>query len=145
MIEREKETRGDPSTEAKAWAATLSEVECKRDKYQEMFTADAMTLDELRSKLNALEERRKTAQQELATLARWNENLEAFQRDKETLLESYATLAPDALAALDPEERRAVYSMLGLCVEAMPDKSLRVRGAFGEENLVWEKERTSTR
>jgi DNA repair exonuclease SbcCD ATPase subunit len=110
-----------------------------------MFTADAMTLDELRSKLNALEERRKTAQQELATLASWNENLEAFERDKDKLLESYATLAPKALAALDPEERRAVYSMLGLCVEAMPDKSLRVRGAFGEENLVWVKERASRR
>jgi len=36
MIEREKETRGDPATETKAWAATLSEVERKRDKYQEM-------------------------------------------------------------------------------------------------------------
>jgi hypothetical protein len=49
------------------------------------------------------------------------------------------------LLYLDPQERRAVYSMLGLCVEALPDKSLRVRGAFGEENLVWEKERTSRR
>lgn len=142
MIEREKETRGDPATEAKAWAATLSEVERKRDKYQEMFTADAMTLDELRSKLDDLEERRKTAQQELATLAKWNESLEVFERDKDKLLESYATLAPEALAALDPEERRAVYSMLGLCVEAMPDKSLKVRGAFGEESLVWENVRT---
>jgi hypothetical protein len=35
--------------------------------------------------------------------------------------------------------------MLGLCVEALPDKSFRVRGAFGEENLVWEKERTLRR
>jgi len=115
-----------------------------------MFTANAMTLDELRSKLNALEERRETAQRELATLASWSESLEAFERDKDKLLESYAALAPEALApealaALDPQERRAVYSMLGLCVEALPDKSLRVRGAFGEENLVWEKERTSTR
>ncbi|MDQ3842120.1 MAG: YbaB/EbfC family nucleoid-associated protein, partial [Actinomycetota bacterium] len=90
MIEREKETRGDPATEAKAWAATLSEVERKRDKYQEMFTTNAMTLDELRSKLNALEERRETAQRELATLASWSESLEAFQRDKDKLLESYA-------------------------------------------------------
>ena len=102
-------------------------------------------LVELRSKLNSLEERRETAQRELAGLASWSESLEAFERDKDKLLESYATLAPEALAALDPQERRAVYSMLGLCVEALPDKSLRVRGAFGEENLVWEKERTSTR
>ncbi len=145
MIEREKETSGDPEPEAKAWAATLSEVERKRDKYQEMFTANAMTLDELRSKLNSLEESRETARRELAALASWTESLEGFERDKDKLLKSYATLAPEALAALDPEERRTVYSMLGLCVEALPDKSLRVRGAFGEENLVWEKERTSTR
>ena len=39
---------------------------------------------------------------------------------------------------MDPEERRKVYSTFGLRVEALPDKSLRVRGAFGEENLVWE-------
>jgi site-specific DNA recombinase len=145
MIEREKETRGDPKPEAKAWAATLSEVERKRDKYQEMFTADAITLDELRSKLNSLEETRETARRELTALASWNESLEAFERDKDKLLESYATLAPEALAALDPEEHRTVYSMLGLCVEALPDKSLRVRGAFGEESLVCHHERTSTR
>jgi DNA-binding protein H-NS len=145
MIEREKETRGDPEPEAKAWAATLSQVERKRDKYQEMFADDTMTLDELRFKLSSLEETRETARRELAALARWNERLEAFERDKGRLLESYATLAPEALAALNPAERRTVYSMLGLCVEALPDKSLRVRGAFGEENLVWEKERTSTR
>jgi site-specific DNA recombinase len=145
MIEREKETRGDPEPEAKVWAAKLSEVERKRDKYQEMFAADAMTLDELRSKLDALDETRETARRELATLASWNDSLEAFERDKDRLLESYATLAPEALAALNSEERHAVYSMLGLCVEALPDKSLRIRGAFGEENLVWEKERTSTR
>jgi len=60
-------------------------------------------------------------------------------------LESYTTLAPEALEALDPEERRRIYSMLGLCVEALPDKSLRVRGAFGEESLVCHHERTSTK
>src|SRR5215212_2661365 len=145
MGDQEKETRGNPATKAKAWTATLSEVERKRDKYQEMFTADAMILKELRSKLNSLEERRETAQRELATLASWSECLEAFERDKDKLLESYATIAPEALAALDPHERRTVYSMLGLRVEALPDKSLRVRGAFGEESLVCQDDRTSTR
>jgi DNA repair exonuclease SbcCD ATPase subunit len=110
-----------------------------------MYAADAMTLAELRSKLDVLEETRETARRELASLASWRESLQTLERDKELLLESYATRAPEALASLEPEERRKVYSMLGLCVEALPDKSLRVRGAFGEENLVWEKERTSTR
>jgi Recombinase zinc beta ribbon domain len=61
MIDRENETRCDPELEVKAWAATLSEVERKRDRYQEMFADDTMTLDELRSKLNSLEETRETA------------------------------------------------------------------------------------
>ncbi len=145
MIEREKETRGDPERDAKAWAAQLVEAERKREKYQEMFTADAMTLDELMSRPDTLKETCETAQRELAALRSWSESLESLERDKERLLESYATLAPEVLEALDPEERRTVYSMLGLCVEALPDKSFRVRGAFGEESLVCHHERTSTR
>jgi hypothetical protein len=46
---------------------------------------------------------------------------------------------------LDPEERRTIYSILGLRFKALPDKSLRVRGAFGEEDLVCHNDATSTR
>jgi hypothetical protein len=145
IIKREKEPRGDPKPEAKAWAAQLVEAERKREKYQEMFAVDALTLDELMFRLNALEETPKTAQRELVSLRSWSESLESLERDKERLLESSPTLAPEALEALDPEERRTVYSMLGLCVEVLQDKSLRVRGAFGEESLVCHRERTSTR
>ena len=51
--------------------------------------------------------------------------------------------APAPLAG--PEERRTVYSMLGARVEALPDKNLRIRGAFGEENSVCHHDRTSRR
>jgi site-specific DNA recombinase len=145
MIEREKETRGDPERAEKALAATLVEAERKGEKYQEMYAADAMTLEELRSRLDALEETRESARGELAALASWRESLEAFERDKVVLLQSYTTRAPEALDSLGPEERRTVYSMLGLRVDALPDKSLRVQGAFGEENLVCHPDRTSTR
>ena len=65
--------------------------------------------------------------------------------DTDRLPKSYITLAPEALDSLGSEERRTVYSMLGLCVEALPDKSLRVRGVFGEESVVCQNDRTSTR
>lgn len=145
MIEREKEARGNPEPEARAWAAQIAEVERRREKYQEMYAADAMTLDELRSRLDALKETRETARRELALLASWRESLQTLEQDKQLLLESYATRAPEAVDSLGPEERRTVYSMLALRVEALPDKSLRVRGAFGEENLVCRHDRTSTR
>ena len=104
----------------------MAEAERKRDKYQEMYAANAMTLSELRDKLEALEETRKTVERELALLEGRCETLQA-------------------LDSLGSEERRTVYSMLGLRVEALPDKSLRVRGAFGEESLVCQDDRTSTR
>ncbi|MDQ4063312.1 MAG: hypothetical protein M3122_05310 [Actinomycetota bacterium] len=104
-----------------------------------------LLLLKLRSRLDTLDETRQTARRELEALRNWSESLETLERDKERLLESYATLAPEALEALDSEECRTVYSMLGLCVEALPDKSLKICGAFGEESLVCHHVRTSIR
>ena len=61
MIEREHKTYDDPDAEARAWADKLVELERKCNRYQEMFAAEAMTLDELRAKLGAVEEARETA------------------------------------------------------------------------------------
>jgi hypothetical protein len=79
------------------------------------------------------------------SLHSWHERLQVLERDKELLLQSCTTRAPEALDSLGAEEHRTVYSMLGLRVDALPDKSLRVQGAFGEENLVCHHDRTSTR
>ncbi|MEJ7872050.1 MAG: hypothetical protein WKF67_07300 [Rubrobacteraceae bacterium] len=49
------------------------------------------------------------------------------------------------MAILDREERQTVYSVLGLRMEAVINKSSKVRGVFGEETLVWGRERTSRR
>jgi hypothetical protein len=65
------------------------------------------------------------------------ERLEAMERDTDLLLES--------LDALSPEERRKVYVILKLTVEALADGNLKMSGAFGEETPVWEDVRTSTR
>jgi hypothetical protein len=145
MIEQERKTHGDPDAEARAWAAKLAELERRRDKYQEMFAAEAMTLDELKAKLEALKATREAAEKELASLAGRRDRLEAMERDRDLILESYATLAPEALEALCPEERRKVYVILNLTVEALADGSLKISGAFGEETPVWEDVRTSTR
>jgi chromosome segregation ATPase len=144
MIERERKAHGDPAAEARAWAAKLAEIERKRDKYQEMFAAEAMTLDELKAKLEALKETRDMAEKELASLAGRRERLEAMERDTDLILESFATLAPEALDALSPEERRQVYVILNLTVEPLADEGLKMSGAFGEEP-VWEDVGTSTR
>jgi sRNA-binding protein len=109
-----------------------------------MFAAEAMTLDELKAKLEALRKTRETAKRELASAAGKREKLEAMERDRDLILESYAALAPEALDVLSPEERRKVYVILNLTVEPLADGRLKISGAFGEEP-VWETVGTSTR
>ena len=65
-----------------------------------------------------------------------------MQRDRDLILESYAALAPEALDALSPEERRKVYVILNLTVEPLAGSDLKISGAFGEEP-VWEDVGTS--
>ena len=64
---------------------------------------------------------------------------------RDRILESYAALAPEALGALSPQERRKVYGILNLTVEPLADGGLQISGAFGEETSVWEDVRTSRR
>jgi hypothetical protein len=109
-----------------------------------MFAAEVMTLDELKAKLEALNKAREAAKRELAVLADNRERLEAMERDRDLILESYAALAPEALDTLSPEERRKVYVILNLTVEALADGGLKINGAFGEEP-VWETVGTSRR
>jgi uncharacterized protein YutE (UPF0331/DUF86 family) len=103
-----------------------------------------MTLDELKAKLEDLEETCQTARRELASLAAEREELDAMERDRDIILDAYAALAPEAMDALSPEERRKVYVILDLAVQALADGGLKINGAFGEES-VCHHDRTSTK
>jgi flagellar motility protein MotE (MotC chaperone) len=87
-----------------------------------------ISFEELEEKLGQLDETRATAERNLATLERRSEQIEQLERDEETLLESYADMAPDALNNLAPEERRHVYKMLKLRVTAYPEVQLELSG-----------------
>jgi len=63
------------------------------------------------------------------------ERVEELVQDKEVLLESYVSMAPEALSSLSPEERHQVYQMLRLKVVAHIDSTLEVSGAFTGDNL----------
>ena len=54
--------------------------------------------------------------------------MEELERDRDTLLESYAGAVPEALENLEPEGRHRVYEMLRLRVVAHLDGTLEARG-----------------
>jgi len=88
-----------------------------------------MTHDELGAKGDRLEESRAAAERELETLRRKKERVARLEQAKETLLKSYAKMAPEALEAQSAQERHRLYGMLRLRVVANPDTSIEVTGA----------------
>jgi hypothetical protein len=84
--------------------------------------------EELRAQLSALEDTREAAEQELRAL-RWRaERLAQLERDRDSLLETYADLLPEAIEALGSEERHQVYRMIGMEANLTPDGSLEISG-----------------
>jgi site-specific DNA recombinase len=133
MVERERSVlRGNPEEEAKTWAKRLAEVEHKRSGFQDMAAERLITLEELRVKLNALEETRKVGRTELDVLASRSERVAAIERDAEAVIRDYAGLMPEALGELTPEDRHRVYKMLCLKVLVYPDGGGELSGVFGQ-------------
>jgi hypothetical protein len=129
LIEQERQgRRGDPAREADTWLETLSEVNRRRSGYIDLAAGGIMSREELEAKLAQLEEARETAERELRALRMRQKRVEELHRDKDALLEHYATLAPEALDSLAPEERHQLYRMLRLKVVAHLDEIIEVTG-----------------
>ena len=136
MIEEERKgLRGDPEHESKHWLKKLAEIESKRDGYLELAAEGFMRREELRTKLAALEETREAAWRELQALKGRSELIRNLQREKDTIMERYAGMVPEALETLSPQERHRVYRMLRLKVVAHSDNTMEVQGVFGDRFL----------
>jgi DNA repair ATPase RecN len=118
--------RGDPEREVRAWFDKLSEVDCKRARFQDMAAEGLISFDELRAKIGNLEEIRETAEHELEVLKGRQERIAELERDKEALLETYTRMAPEKLEALTPEECRQLYKILQLKAVARVDGTVEV-------------------
>jgi len=115
---------------ARIWQEKLSEIERKRANFQELAAEGLMTKEELRLKLDNLEQAREVAERELRLARERSERLSALKRDAEDLLEIYEERCVEALEELLPEERREVYKLLDLTVEAYPDGRLEAAWAL---------------
>jgi len=129
MIEQEHQRlRSSPEEGAEIWVKRLDECAKQREKRLEQHAEGLINLDELRTKLNTIEETHEVAERELRRLKDKREEIASLEKDKEALLESYASMAPEALASLTPKERHRVYGMLRLKVTAHSDGRLEADG-----------------
>jgi hypothetical protein len=75
------------------------------------------------------------AVERLEAIRNRQERIGEMEKDRDALLESYASLAPEALEELAHEERHQVYRMLRLRVGVRIGGALEVNGMFGEEDV----------
>jgi site-specific DNA recombinase len=136
MVELEREGARDPDRGADALLDELARVERKRSAYQDQQAEGLITLEELRAKLADLEETRETVRRELRAIDGRREKVAQLERDKDALLDHYASIAPEALEILTPEERHQTYRVLRLRAYVFPDGGLEVRGVFSDGPLT---------
>jgi site-specific DNA recombinase len=133
MIEAERAgMRGDPEAEAMIWLGRIAVLDSKRSRYQDMAAEGHINFEELGAKLRELAVDRATAEHELEDLNLRRSRLEDLERDKEMLLEDYASMVPVALDELTGEKRHQVYRMSRLQVHVSPEGDLDVRGVLRE-------------
>lgn len=84
--------------------------------------------EELRTRLATLEDSHKIAESELRAFQHRTERLAQLERDRDTLLKSYAGPMPEKIDALGPEEHYQVYRMIGMEVHLAPGGSFDLSG-----------------
>jgi site-specific DNA recombinase len=134
MIEEERRgnVRGDPGRQTGHWLDIIAAAERKRSGFQDMAAEGLITLEELREKLADLDDLRETAERELRAIEGRKDALRQLEQDRDSLVAHYATMAPEALDSLSPEERHQLYTILRLRVAADEDRNLTAEGMFGE-------------
>jgi site-specific DNA recombinase len=151
MLEAHQESQrrlsGDPAVEAKRLAGVIAECDRKRAKNQEMFRADAMTLEELRDALASLATTREEAEEALRGAEERRRTAADAEAEGEALIRRYEGIAAEDLDALGGDARREVYNQLGVSVIAAPSRNEPLRIVFGAlgGDAVCHRDRTSTR
>jgi site-specific DNA recombinase len=129
-IELEREgRRGDPEAETAHWLEKLSEADEERRGFLRLAAKGRITDEELDEELATLEETRRTAKRALEALRAQSERVEQMERNRDAVIEHYATLAPEALDSLTPEERHKLYKMLRLGVWVAKNGDLEIEMA----------------
>jgi len=115
LVERERtDSDTDLGRDASFWREKEAECSRLRNAYQDQQAAGLMTLEELRSKLNELDQTRKVAQAEIAARGAREERASQLEADRDSLIAAYVATVPEALDGLTGEERSTLYRMLEL-------------------------------
>jgi hypothetical protein len=133
-MERERELASlrDPEREAQTWLERIAAADRQRAKYQEMAAEELITFEELRERLEGLEEAKKMAQGELESISLHRQHLEELERSADDLVRHYAAIVPESLDAISPEEKHQIYKTLRMKVLVNMERTVAVETVSGK-------------
>jgi DNA repair ATPase RecN len=115
LIQREtEEAREDPERVADTLAERLTANTNLRRAYQDQQAAGLMTLEELATRLEELDDARSMLEAALASLDHSQRKAKELENDRDTVMASLAASIPEALDNLTGDEINTVYRKLRL-------------------------------
>ena len=119
---QDKEARSidgaSPEEEEASWLKRISEIERKEERLLDLRLEGDIPAERFRARSVALQEAKEAATTNLQAARSRRSRREDFERNKEALLEYHASLVPEDLDGLTPEQRRTLYRMMRLKVLA---------------------------
>ncbi|MBV9454143.1 MAG: zinc ribbon domain-containing protein [Rubrobacter sp.] len=123
MLESERQPAPRGADEA-SWLKRIADINTKQERLLNLHLDGDVTTEQFRAKRAELEDARIAAKDQLEAARSRLMRLKDIKCSKEALISQYASLVPQGLAELSPEEKNRVYKMMCLRVFAYRDGTL---------------------
>ena len=125
-LEKMLENERQPSAgeDEASWLKRIAEIDLKQERLLDLHLDGDITTEQFRAKRAELEEARGAAESQLEAARSHLARLDDIERSKDTLVSHYASLVPQALTELSPEEKNQIYKMMRFHVLAQRDGTL---------------------
>ena len=123
ILENERQSATMEADEA-SWLKRIAEIQAKQERLLDLHLEGDVTTEQFRAKSAELEDARTAAKDQLEAARSCLRRLKDLERSKDALISHYASLVPQGLAELWPEEKNRVYKMMRFHVFAHRDGSL---------------------
>jgi site-specific DNA recombinase len=122
MLENERQPSvGEGET---TWLKRIAEIDLKQERLLDLHLDGDITTEKFRAKSAELEAARAAAEAQLEAARSRLARLKDIERNKDALVSHYASLVPQVLPRLSPEEKYQIYKKMYLQVLAQRDGTL---------------------
>jgi site-specific DNA recombinase len=122
MLENERQpSMGEEET---PWLKRIAEIDLKQERLLDLHLDGDITTEQFRAKSAELEAARAAAEGQVEAARSRLARLKEIEVSKDALISHYATLVPQVLTGLSPEEKNQIYKKMHLHVVAQRDGTL---------------------